>query len=502
MPKNPVNESDDGGLLKHIYQKKVSPLINQLSKDELNDFLLYLPCLKPRKKVIELVELLVKYHPQLDSDSTLNLGYVYQQLYKNKRYNQNTINNLFTETYKAFRSFLQYQQFRKDTLYQTYAELKAAYELKEDDLFNKALRKYKRNKKSDKVATTNHFYYQYLIAQLQQAYEVRKDGWAENSNNLDTMVHSLQNFYMGATLRLLVIFHNRQFQANEVYTFPLEEEICHLIAQNPAEKEPYIQIWYEILQLLRAPEQKIYFDTLKDRLQYYKQTFPIADIRQFYSILINYCWHMHLHNPHLFQEDLFELFDYLVSNDILQEDDYFVKAIHFPNAVKSALAVDQIDWAKDFINKFESAIHPNPQTQKSILQYCNASIAFYEERYADCLNDLEKYKPSSIFDHVSHKILLIQTHYALNDDEALRTVCHSLTMFLKRNKVAFPTHHHTAFTFFVSLVLQLTKLREEVSLYGYSPKELAKEKDEIWEQIRELKPAKKVWLEAKVKELG
>lgn len=502
-PKDPIEEV----ALRHISQKKVVYYLNQLDKESYQLFIRYLPCIDSvGKRVSDLLVFLSTYHPQItvESHPELTLGFVYRQLYASHSFHRSTIDNLFSQTHNAYKSFLKYQQFRKDEQYQSYSLLRSAYEMHENELFQSTLRARKSAAKKAPINDFTDFYYLYLAAQLEQGQTIRLHGWSQDPTHLKTMVHSLQNFYMGAMMRLICAFRNRAFQAHpakEPYHFPLKREITDLISKNPITKEPYVQIWFDVFQLLEAPKSKVYFDNFKKKLAHYKAVLSEKELRQVCSILINYCGSQHLKHPNEFQVELFELFDFLIEHRLLEVNGYIATPAHFKNAVNSALAAGHLDWAKDLLRRFESKIHPNEQIQTYTFNYCRACIAFYEGNFADCLGYLKTNNKMNLFQQVAHRLLLIQANYELQDED-VRNNCTAFLAYLERNEKDLPAAHFTAFRFFVLIVKDLIRIREEAIQFGYSPHKLASHQDRLMYRISQWEPVKRDWLEAKVVGLG
>jgi len=190
---------------------------------------------------------------------------------------------------------------------------------------------------------------------------------------------------------------NNQLPQNQ---HPLIENTIREIESNNYKKIPAVSIYLTVVNMLQELNGDNYYTDLKQLLTEHKNILPKEELKDLYTILINYC----NKKAQLNNEDrLKELF--IWNKSIYEKGLHENRPQHIKNIVTIGLKVGEYDWTKKVIEEQKE----NKQLLFSDLLYDFNISAFYlyKGNYEKALKHLKNIEQFKIVQIMNHRDLLI-----------------------------------------------------------------------------------------------
>lgn len=186
-----------------------------------------------------------------------------------------------------------------------------------------------------------------------------------------------------------------------------------------------------------------------------------------------------------FLEHLFEIYKCEIIFFKLEGD---IESVNFRNIVYTALQLNQIDWAENFVSNFSKFVKTSDQENTFNFNY--ARIFFEKGDYKSAMRQLLKVTYEDSFYASTGRILLIKCYYELNDEMPLISCCLSLNQFLNRNK-EFTKQRVENNVHFIKYVKMLQKHRLENNKPFFK---------KLYQKVNSSTVVEKEWLLKKIEE--
>lgn len=223
------------------------------------------------------------------------------------------------------------------------------------------------------------------------------------------VIDSLRQTYIAKMLPYYCSAINSQKILNTSYDYPLMHSLIqHLDNHQEDMKISGIQGYYRLLKLL-LNEQPDDYQTLKTYLFSHLNEFNVTTLRQFFAFMTNYCtWQISSGNKDFLLEK-HEVYEKGLDLKCWSAGIYFSEH-QFVNIVKSALSLNKTDWTNQFITDYHSMM--NPEVSNSIACYCNALLAFQNQKFDLAQEYLSKIQVAKDFlYHLDFKILIVKIYH-------------------------------------------------------------------------------------------
>jgi hypothetical protein len=253
-------------------------------------------------------------------------------------------------------------------------------------------------------------------------------------DNLNEQAYSLHVHYMVENIKLYAIMLNqKKFTYDHKFDFTIFETLRKYLEENfhTYEKIPYITIFYYCVMLYKTDEKK-YFDRLRVEMKkHYKKLTP-TDQKNMYMVLTN-------HSNMQIKKGNFEFYDELfeINKDLLKTKAYFEGNDFMPHYIYNvialnAIALNKLDWAEKFINRYRKLIHSD--FRESAYNYCMSNLLIEKGHYNEALERLSKVTPYDSSSKLFINSTLLKIYFCKNESEAFFSLVDSFRHLLKRNK--------------------------------------------------------------------
>lgn len=194
---------------------------------------------------------------------------------------------------------------------------------------------------------------------------------------------------------------------------------------------PAIYVYYAMYQMLEQGEPAQYYTAL-EALQERRESFDRAEQILLYNYLMNYCIARINRNDPVFLQELFTLYKVQLSNDLLLEDGY-LSEWDYKNIVTTALRLNDLNWARQFIDDYRKALRP--ESRDNAYRFNKAAYHYEAGEYDEVLALLTRVEYSDLRYSLGTRALLMRTYYDLGEYDALHALTESFRQYLQRNQL-------------------------------------------------------------------
>ncbi len=433
-------------------KSKLLLLLKALSKDELirlTDFVRS-PYFNKDDRLVLLYDYLVGLLPEIEV-SPLNKQTVFQRVFPKRPFDKADFNHLQNYLLRLVEQFLAHETIksrkleREQWLLNTYLERDLAkhYSFKQKQL-SQAISQLK-------YRDDQFHYQQFEFAKtendrfLLQRLRVAHNAIQEASSGLDL-------FYLIKKLKFLVEILDRQKKFPQSYSIQEFEQLELLLKNRQYQEEPYIQIYWQLAQMLVHEEKVGYYDQFKIFLDQYATHVHPADLKQLFLFAINYCVRK-IGAGHPFQEQLLALYTSGLKNDTLLEGG-LLSPWTYKNVIQLGLALGHHQWVEQFMEEFASKLPTH--LYRDAYYYNLAAFYYAKNNYEQAMIHLNKVEFSDISYKLWSKELLLKLYFELGELEALHSLLISFEKLIKRNKL-IPHPQKEAYRNFIQLTRKLVR---------------------------------------------
>lgn len=409
-----------------------------------------------RKDVVLLLDHLI-----LNNIHRPNPEILWNQIYSNEKFSASKWHLLTSRLFKLLEDFLAHNQLRKDAISKSFYLAKAYRNLGEKKSFEKTIRANQKLLKKQNLRDINYLQRMHDLAY--EKYDFILSVSRKEKSNLQEVSDNLDAYFMATKLRQACYALSRSIIQQEDYEINFITDILKLIEENSHFLEiPAIAIYYNCYRSISEHDNEKYFIELRKNIDEFLPHFSSTEMRDIYTIAINYSIRQINTGADHYIREAFELYllslkqGFLTDKGIMQNSTY-------TNLVSLACNLKRFDWAKDFIEKYRSNLSPIKQTA---LYHYTLGKLYYEQGLPDqSLPNLALVDGKDSFIFLGARILQMKIYFEQKEFDPLESLLESLRVYLQRSKnLAYRKAHYTntiSFTRQLLLVPKMTKAEKE-----------------------------------------
>ena len=421
---------------------KIVSVLRTFSKIEMKEFEKFVSSSYYNKgrNYLPLMAVLKKFHPKFDDDK-LTPQYIYGILFPGKEFNRQIIWNQTSSLFHLAEEYLAHHWlkrnlFEKDALISgEYKNRKlAGLHLNKIKEMEKLLEKsgiegnYFRNKARIQKKLADH--YHMLDMQHLLCDNILKKGEYEVISYVkglsDIMIDLAANAFM--------------FNANYDFNIPAEfinnlnlKELIEYARKNKYEHSEMLEIYYRMIELVINIKDTSNYFRLMELFKENHNRLSLQEKNDIITAMTNYCVtrsNETYEGQVNFRGMLFELNKLRL--EIESESAGLPGSkILFLQILRNALAINEIDWAQDYINKYVPKLKKSHQ--KPMYSLAMGLLNFRKSNFNDILSLLKDIKFIDVRDKLLVKSLAIRTYFELGETEMVLYQIDSMRHFLSHN---------------------------------------------------------------------
>jgi hypothetical protein len=262
-------------------------------------------------------------------------------------------------------------------------------------------------------------------------------------------------------------------------------ETMALIEKKNLLTNPLVNLLYHNYLCISEPDNETYFAQLKHLLLNSSQRIDNKELRDIFTLAINYCIKRLNTGGQKYYKEVFEIYRAGLQREVF-EDRGKLSPFTYKNISAIAIGLKEFDWVATFLEEYKPKL--DAETRDGFYAYCMARYYFAIGKYEQAGSLLHEVEVKEQFTDLDARVLLIKTYYELDEFSLLDYSIDNLKQQLKRKKLQ--SYHETVYGNFVKTISKLIHLRP----YDKKGRTAFKEKLAATAAV-----AEKEWLMGKVK---
>ncbi len=478
-----------------MHNSKFIQLLKSCSKKELQSFYKFTqsPYFTTNVKIGKLFGYIRKYAPAFES-RMLDRHKMFAFLFPGEAYQEIKLQKYMSDLVGLLEQFWVYEELHTQEALSMNITLAKVYHQRDyRHYWEKEVEGIQKKIAQAKLKDASLYYDQFQF-NLAIHHAIEEEGQRDQEPNLQNVFDQLDYFYLINKLKYYYKAINFQEFKSHEYDYRLIEPILTYIEANEIDV-PAIQIYYYGIRCYTDLDHADYFVQLKTLLKAHVNDFDQKENQAMFSIAINYCILQINKGDRDFIKEIFELYQFEITEGIIIEDGK-IPAATYRNITTTASLLDELDWLEHFLEEYKEGVDEKDYALNV------AQLYFRQARYSAIIQLFKAADYDDVLFMLSAKAILLKTAYELRtqfiDDydyeEKLDAELTNFNTFLHRKKRALPKHY----IFYLNLtrnLRELFRLTQEADLN--QPKLI-----QLEEQVRALKEiAEKRWLLQKIREL-
>lgn len=440
------------------------------------------------KDVIRLFAYLERFAPRFD-DESLNAENAFKFIYPDKTFNKATLNVLMNRLLSVVKKFI---STIKNTANPIDIEISILVFFKEHypEKFENQLKRVRRLLEEKEKGSALYRYIVILEYELCEYLALKA-----KHVNYTAFSEAIDKFYWLSKLPLFAEMLNyKLIKADNGYDLSELKIYLKFIKQTGYIKIPLIELWYCIVNIFKNILDKLPvaiedYQTFKTLFFQNIDSLDAYEKRNLYIYLRNIIRFTSFEDSDYYEEE-FEIDQLGLEKNLIFFNGY-LRELSVKNIVNSAIRVGEIQWAKDFLEKYKDVFWE--EFADDVLAYCKAVINFYEGKYDEALALFSTVEYNNVFFEIEKRIKLVQIYYETEKQESFEKEVSKLEVYISRNKTKIGDMYEQAYRGFVNSMKkisntidldEITKLETEISKI---PVRLLFEKKWLLDKLEELK---------------
>jgi hypothetical protein len=434
-----------------MYKSKLIEVFYSLSKAQLRGLSRFVasPFFNKREDVTALFELL--YKTPLDNRVALRKEKAFKKVFGNTiEFDTDRLDYTMSFLLKAIEQFLILENKTNNPTQNTIALLQEYRQLGLSKHFQQTLKLAQKQQKKNPLRDFD--YYQQSFEIEMEQYHFLAAQQRTTSKNLQEVSSKLDLTFLVQKLKDACQLLAHQAVYKQQYDFGLLETILPYIDSHPTllSNHPSIALYYYYYQAVTKPTIERYFQQFKQVFLEAHQAFESTELRDIYTLALNYCVRKANLGQEHYLEELFSFYEAGLDLGILLENEQ-LNPFKFNNITKLALKLNKLDWTQNFIETYKKLV--DIQHHNTYINNAYAMLYFAEGKYQKSLDKLQQVDYKELFITLDAKVLLTKVYYHLDELEVLEAHVSSFTVFLRRKEIL--AYHRDIYKNFIRMIQKI-----------------------------------------------
>ncbi|MEY2828425.1 MAG: hypothetical protein RIQ33_283, partial [Bacteroidota bacterium] len=437
---------------------KLILLLNTFSPQEIHRFRLYLqsPYHNANPLFYELYEAIRPYLHSRNKNE-INALLVWKQINPTVKFNTIQFNKHCSNLYQLAANFIALNSIETKSNTIPLQFLKVLNQRKLTALF--PFHATKAKQEIEKVnQKTNQFFDNFLWQQEFNNYQEVLQSRTKPRNTAEVLT-ALDNFYLHQKLKYWSVALHYQKMFDQPISILWDDFLFDYLQQNQQADET-IEINRQILLLEKLDDATLHYKWLKEKLMNKKSKLLFTTQKEIYLFLINYCIAQINSGESKYYKEIFEIYKLGLRLDLIIQQK-IISPWDFKNIITVALQQKEINWAENFIVKYNSNL-PKDEIENAY-NYNLAKVFFIQKKYTESLKLLNQVAYTDIFYQLDIKILQAKTLFELNESDTLDDLMVSFTKLLNRKR-KLSNHYQKRYKRFINYLQKILKVESEAKI--------------------------------------
>ena len=251
--------------------------------------------------------------------------------------------------------------------------------------------------------------------------------------NLQEVADSLDTVFISQKLRQACSMLSHQAVYKTDYDFGLLEPVLAYVETRNLLSLPAISVYYHCYRALTQPEEDRYFREFKNLILSWTGLFPPDEMRDLFTLGINYCIRRYNQGGDAYLEDEFELYREGLSRGILLSEEGQLSRFTYRNAVTLGIVRKEYAWVERFLYDYRHALPP--VHRESMFSFCLALLEYSRKEFKKALDLLQKTEYDDLLLNLAAKTVQLKIFYEWGASELLYAHLEAMHTFILRKKI-------------------------------------------------------------------
>lgn len=419
------------------------------------------PYFNQHQKTVELLDYVLA---GIDKSPThLDRRRVYEVLFPGEAYHEQTLYNLMSSLKKLYHRFLAQEHLEGLKFEEEINLIQSAFHRQQFGLMKNRAKQLEKQLKVHPYADARYYYANYRYLRTMGYYA----GHYEDRSKAETfqrMLDNLDRFYFLEKLKNACHLTANMILLNTQYDFSFLDALLNYYRKhaNQFTDDASIELYYTVLMSLRDNANPQYYQKLKRMIQERVDHFHPDEQHDLYAFANNYCVRRINNGDESYQLELFQLYKYGLSSEIIYENG-LLSEWNYKNITVLGCLLGEYDWTEQFLEDYKELLPPG--RQENAYNYNMAHLHYTKQRYQEALSHLLRVQFSDVKYHLNHNSLLLATYYALGDEEGVLSLIETFRIYVIRNR-KMTNEQKRSYTNFLRFAKKITQLKYQPALYA------------------------------------
>jgi len=388
-------------------KSKLVVLLKSLTPQEFKQFHKYIrsPFFTQSKDVLKLYNYLRKHYPNFDS-ANLNRETIFAKLYPNEKFNGSRLRNLILKITKILEDFLIYINFKQDTfqkekvLAEIYGKrnLNVIFKKKTENLLAELEQLPFRDSDYyiNKYALQRDYYFHLNTPRQGAIKKMINDAYAD-----------LNHFFALEQQLIKLELKTREKIFSEIY-HNIQPKALNLIL---AKESKVYELFKKIIDLIDKQEEENYFET-KALFLTNMDALKKENQLRILVCLLNFALNQTTQKGAIFIEEAFELYKVGLALGTFMTPPNLIPGMTFLNIITVSASLKEFDWAKAFIDKYETAL--DSEVAHVFKPISLANLHFYQGKFGETIQIINSNKLTDSILSILARLLVLRSFYELS----------------------------------------------------------------------------------------
>jgi len=471
---------------------KLIRILRGLSKTEFKKFgdFVKSPYYNKSEKAVQLYDFLKDNYSEYEIDDIMKES-IAEYVYPEAGYDEQKIRTLVSDFIKLIERFLIVIEEEKNEVFKKVQLIRALSDRNITQSFSMVLKETFNMQKAEFNRDEDYYFNQMYLELESLNFKFKRDETFDRED-YNKITSNIDLFFIITKLNMLhnISIHEKNIKPDSNFNEWLYDEIIQYIEKNVTlmkREHPIIYMKYLILMSILNPDEEKYYKSLKSYFTKNWKKFNTFTREYAFGSLENYAIDRYNKGFLKFKKDRFFIYKFVDDKNILTYDN-LISHIDFLNSITSALAVDEIEWAEKYYDKYKEKILP--ELKEDVLNLSLARIYYSKKEYANAIMILNRISYKKYSFYLRSKMILAQIYYDNKEYEPTGYLIDAAKHYLNRKKEKMSVSEYDMFrNFFVFLGRLLNLSKTDKYIFK---KELEKKSNIV----------NKEWLLNKIQEFG
>jgi len=479
--------------MEYTINGKLLEIMRTFDKSDIRKFRKFLQSsyLNPFPKALKLFDELLKFFPEF-SDAKLNRIEIFNKIGKGKAYNDSTARDLISKLKFLLEKYLAYSAFENERYEYLTNVRKELYRRKLYGQIEKNITEAEKMIPGYNRADADYFYKKIKVETEKFNHNVINKK-LDNKQSINDSIISLNN----SAKNQLALFILESIKQNDTILKitkrqektktknlipellkPMNlEKLIVTLKKNNEELSHIFQIYYNLYQLFSGRNNESYFFMFRQNIIENSHKINSDELHFLFGRLIDYCVNKCNEGYTEYYQELFNAYMVMLENRYYtNSSNKYISQDLFRNIFQTALRLNNLKWAEEFINRYRKDLHP--QNRDSMYHYCYAHIYFENKDFDTALDNLTKIKHDYFALKIDVKLLQLKIYYELSMYEQIYNQIDSFKHFITNHELLLPARRNKIkdFIMYYERVLK-AKFKDDKESAGYLTEGLNKKTD-------------------------